>query len=112
MPRQNKSRNADYWPSERQGYSDVRPQVSYANASSETLVEPKRARGLSPRAEALIADCIMAGGAAWFLHRAVLIGGFNALSIVGLIPPGPLETTAIGALIWLHAQWRRAVTIR
>jgi len=28
-----------------------------------------------------------------------------------LLTPGPLEVSAIGLLVWLHAKWRRSVRI-
>jgi hypothetical protein len=27
-----------------------------------------------------------------------------------LMPAGPLELTALGLLVWLHAKWRRSVS--
>lgn|SRR5512146_3103200 len=29
-----------------------------------------------------------------------------------LVTPGPLELSAIGVLIWLHAKWRKSVRLR
>jgi hypothetical protein len=29
-----------------------------------------------------------------------------------LMTPGPLELSAIGLLIWIHAKWRRSVRVR
>ena len=49
---------------------------------------------------------VAAGGVIW----GVQVGTINLLVPATLmLTPGPLETCAIGILIWLHAKWRRSV---
>jgi len=49
------------------------------------------------------------GGAIW----AAKVETIQISNIVHLLlTPGPLEISAIGLLIWLHAKWRRSVTLK
>ena len=109
MPEKGSS-SRELWPAERQGYSESRPHVAYANVREDTPIAiPQRKSWFSPLAEARIADCIMGGGLIWFVHNATSQGGgTSAFVIVGIMPPGPLEIMAIGALVWLHAKWRQS----
>jgi hypothetical protein len=53
-----------------------------------------------------------AGGLIWAVYHGTyqvndIAQGFTAV----YLKSGPLELTAIGILIWLHAKWRRATHI-
>lgn len=37
---------------------------------------------------------------------------FTGLPPSVIFPPGPLETCAVGILIWIHAKWRGSVQTR
>lgn len=65
---------------------------------------------MSTRAETRIGSLIAVVGVIWAAKLNTL--NFTALPRAMLFPPGPLETCAIGILIWLHAKWRRSVKER
>ena len=62
-----------------------------------------------PATEAHFGLVVFGGGLAWAtqIHTIQFSNIFRLL-----LTPGPLEISAIGALIWLHAKWRRSVRIR
>ena len=52
---------------------------------------------------------IFGGGAIWAAKvETIQISNFLHL----LLTPGPLELSATGVLIWLHAKWRRSVRVK
>jgi hypothetical protein len=102
--------NRNYWPVERQGYSNV-PRPAYAAVTTNTSALPPRHRRIAIRTEGRIAGLIMLTGIVWIARTLIGQESLSALRILGLLPPGPLEITGIGALIWLHAQWRRSVNL-
>ncbi|HEU5452418.1 MAG TPA: hypothetical protein VFU76_10550 [Terriglobales bacterium] len=65
---------------------------------------------MSTRAEARIGSIVAGLGLIW--AAKVNTYNFTALPPAVLFPPGPLETSAIGILIWLHAKWRNSVKLR
>ena len=102
--------NRNCWPVERQGYSDV-PRPAYAAATTGAPPLPPLHRRMAIRTERRIAGLIMLAGIVWIARTLIGQESLSALRILGLLPPGPLEITGIGALIWLHAQWRRSVNL-
>ncbi len=42
----------------------------------------------------------------------VVTAHFVGIAQISLLPPGPAEVCAIGALVWLHAKWRQAMDKR
>jgi hypothetical protein len=59
--------------------------------------------------EEKIASLIAAAGVIW----AVRVAANSMLPAYAMeITVGPLETCAIGILIWLHAKWRRTLKAR
>jgi hypothetical protein len=56
--------------------------------------------------EARIGSLVAAAGVIWTAHAAT--HSFTSLSQL-FLPVGPLELCAVGALIWLHAKWRRSL---
>jgi hypothetical protein len=60
--------------------------------------------------EARIGSLIAAGGIGWAAYHATsLPDPVQGLSLLYL-KTGPLETCAIGILIWLHAKYRRSTS--
>ncbi len=108
MGSRHRSNRQDFWPVERQGYSDA-PRVAYAAARVETA--PGRARtGLSAKSEARAGTIIAVLGIIWAVHAALAQTTDISIGAVWLLPRGPLELAAIGGLVWLHAKWRRWAT--
>ena len=96
----------DIWPHEREGYSEV-VTPAYAPAAK---VESRRSYPTTAKTEERIGS-IVAGIGVILLVRAVT-GNLSDVMHLAMLPPGPLETCAIGILIWLHAKWRRATQVR
>jgi len=62
-----------------------------------------------PATEARLGLITFGGGAIW----AAKVETIQISNIVHLLlTPGPLEISAIGLLVWLHAKWRKSVRIR
>jgi hypothetical protein len=99
----------DFWPAEREGYSDT-PRAAYATVAPSTPPEPARQR-MSIRTESRIGALIMVVGLIWFAYSTLTQPGFLMLASMLLPPNGPVAVTGIGVLIWLHAKWRRSVTV-
>ena len=59
--------------------------------------------------EERLGSLIAAGGLIW----TVRVGTQDLASLwqLTVAPPSPLEICAIGILLWLHAKWRRSVTL-
>jgi hypothetical protein len=59
------------------------------------------------RTETNLGSVLVLGGGFWaaFHIRQYLL---NLAPL--LMPTGPLELTALGLLVWLHAKWRRSVS--
>ncbi len=94
----------DFWPAERQGYSDVR-RISYAPISATTLPAPHRT--LPIETQERVSTLIVVAGMIAAAHA--MISGLSGLLRFHLFPPGPLEICALGVIVWLHAKWRRMV---
>ena len=59
--------------------------------------------------EERLGSLIAAGGLIWAVRQ-----GTQDLATIWKLtvaPPGPLEICAIGILVWLHAKWRRSITL-
>lgn len=94
----------DLWPSERQGYSDVR-RIAYAPISETALPAPHRT--LPIETQERVSTLIVVAGMIAAAHA--IVSGLSGLLRFHLFPPGPLEICALGVLVWLHAKWRRMV---
>ncbi len=101
-------RGQDMWPEEREGYSQA-PPVAYApvrlagSASSDVGIWVRRGEQLG--------SFISGMGMIWTAY-AFFNHSTQAAAWLGVFPPGPLECTCTGVLIWLVAKWRRAVSRR
>ncbi len=98
-------RPADQWPAEREGYSGKIPIVYAGLGRTPAAAKPQRWLRLEERFGSL-----MAGGGIIWTSQAVT-NHFAGLSQINLLPPGPLETCALGVLVWLHAKWRRSLRV-
>ncbi len=68
----------------------------------------KKNEGFKTRSEERLGLVVLLAAAAWgiqLLYNGTAI--FQGLTLV----PGPVHVAGVGALIWLHAKWRRAVRI-
>jgi hypothetical protein len=101
-----KHTNKDYWPEERQGYADVR-RIAYAPVKATPW--PKQRRRLAIDTQERLSMLIVVAGMIAAAHAA--ISNFSGNWDWHLFPPGALGICAIGALIWLHAKWRRLVKL-
>jgi hypothetical protein len=98
----------DFWPAERQGYSQAN-QVAYVAVPVESPVSRKRHINLT-RLEQHLGSLISVVGLIWGVQVATR--DFAAFTRIDLYSPGPLEIVGLGILIWLHAKWRRSVQLK
>jgi hypothetical protein len=87
---------------DREGYRGHHGQIRARSISSS-------ARGFRIRTQERLGCLISAAGVIWAVNEATK--DFAGLWKFSVLPPGPLEVCAIGILIWLHAKWRRSLTI-
>ena len=99
------ARSGDQWPAEREGYEGKIPIVYAGLGHAAATAKPQRWLRLEERFGSL-----MAGGGIIWTSQAVT-NHFAGLTQINLLPPGPLETCAIGVLVWLHAKWRRSLRV-
>jgi hypothetical protein len=99
-------RNAspDFWPAERQGYSQAN-QIAYV---AVPVASPSKSSSLT-RIEQRLGSLITVVGLIWAVQVATR--DFAAFTRIDLYSPGPLEIVGLGILIWLHARWRRSVRL-
>jgi len=88
--------------SEREGYRGHHGDVPANKPSGGEL--------LRVRTEERLGSLISAVGVIWTVQDATK--DLAGLWRFNILPPGPVEVCAIGILIWLHAKWRRSVTIK
>ena len=62
-----------------------------------------------PITEARLGLITFGGGLIW-TTKVETIQISNVLHL--LLTPGPLELSAVGLLIWLHAKWRKSVRLK
>lgn len=65
---------------------------------------------MTTRNEGRIGSIIAGLGLIW----AVKVNTYNFTTPppAVLLPAGPLETCAIGILIWIHSKWRKSVNLK
>lgn len=96
------------WDAGREGYQQ-KP-VGYAAGapaakSAATLAAEKTLASI--RLEERLGSLVAGGGIVWMVYVAT--HDYTNLWRLQFSPPGPLETAALGILIWLHAKWRRSM---
>jgi hypothetical protein len=96
------------WDAGREGYQQppvrhaagVPMQKNRASVAAEnTLARIRR--------EERLGSLVAAAGTIWTVYVATY--NYTNLWRLQFSPPGPLETAALGILIWLHAKWRRSL---
>ncbi len=65
---------------------------------------------MDTRWESRIGSLVAAAGVVWSVKIATQ--GFTGLSSLVHPTGGPLETCALGIVLWLHAKWRTSVRPR
>jgi hypothetical protein len=96
------------WDAGREGYQQA--PVQYAagvttQKSSATIAAEKTLASILR--EERLGSLVAAAGTIWTVYVAT--HDYTNLWRLQFSPPGPLETSALGILIWLHAKWRRAM---
>ncbi|HEV2487127.1 MAG TPA: hypothetical protein VGT08_16480 [Terracidiphilus sp.] len=96
------------WDAGREGYQQQ--PTSYAAgapaAKSAATIEAEKTLA-SIRLEERLGSLVAAAGTIWIVYVAT--HDYTNLWRLQFSPPGPLETAALGILIWLHAKWRRSM---
>lgn len=67
---------------------------------------------MRPWLEEKLGCLVAAAGVVWAVYHGTyqahdVLQGFTAV----YLKTGPLETSGIGILLWLHAKWRKAASI-
>src|SRR5437879_1595570 len=103
-PREREGYEVNYGPGRhRVGYN-----VGYDGAHGTKGIEFERS-WKRPATEARLGLLVFGGGAIW----ATKVQTIEIANIFHLLmTPGPLELSAIGLLVWLHAKWRSSVRVR
>jgi hypothetical protein len=104
-------------PPEREGYEiDYGGRLQRVSYTAGSPLPKGRAELESwwkrPATEARLGLLVFGGGMIWATKVQVIQTVQFANLFQLLMKPGPLETAAIGLLMWLHAKWRRAVRVR
>ena len=96
------------WDAGREGYQQT--PVRYAagaamqKSPSTVAIESTLAK---IRREEQLGSLVAAAGTIWTVY--VGTHDYTSLWRLQFSPPGPLETAALGIVIWLHAKWRRSL---
>lgn len=106
----NYSQNNDPgWDRSREGYLDLPQKPVYAPVSKPSVKKADQSPFLSISAEENLGSLIAAGGMIWGAYVAAT--HFNGVFSLELVPAGPIESCALGILVWLHAKWRRSTKV-
>ena len=107
MPTVEKSNYID-WDAGREGYQQqpVHNSAGVPMAKSAASIAAEKTLA-SIRREELLGSLVAGGGIVWIVYVAT--HDYTDLWRLQFSPPGPLETSALGILIWLHAKWRRSM---
>lgn len=97
------------WDQGREGYLQSRPVNTTVVTKAQSAAVALDRKLASIRREERFGSLIAAAGVIWAVYVATQ--DYNSLWHVGINPPGPLETCALGILAWLHAKWRRSVKV-
>ena len=96
-------RESDFWPEHAE--RGVPQQHIHVRSSSNSWLWNVL---FSPRTETRVGSLTAAAGLIMAAHSGTV--QLSSLATF-TFPPGPLETCAIGLLVWIHAKWRRATRL-
>ncbi|HZC22464.1 MAG TPA: hypothetical protein VE866_03930 [Candidatus Binatia bacterium] len=96
------------WDAGREGYQQqpARYAAGAPAAKSAATIEAEKTLA-SIRLEERLGSIVAAAGTIWIVYVAT--HDYTNLWRLQFSPPGPLETAALGIVIWLHAKWRRSM---
>jgi len=96
------------WDAGREGYlqTPVRSSAGVPAQKSQASVAAENTLAKIRREERL-GSLVAAAGTIWTVYVAT--HDYTNLWRLQFSPPGPLETSALGVVIWLHAKWRRSL---
>jgi hypothetical protein len=97
------------WDRGREGYLDLPQKPVYAAVAKPAQKRKGQEPLLTISTEVRLASLIAAGGMIWGAYAATV--HFTGVVSLDLIPPGPIEVSALGILIWLHAKWRHSTKV-
>jgi hypothetical protein len=103
--------HGDYteWEHHREGYLTSPPKPTYLSVPKPVSRPTGQRHFLSIRAEERLGSLLAGAGAIWAAYVATV--DYNSLWQMRILPPGPVEVCALGVLVWLHAKWRRSMTV-
>jgi hypothetical protein len=94
------------WPQERIGYTHETT-VAYAPGDTQKMAKLNLTAGRKIGLERRIGGVLLTAGALWGGYEAV----HNATLMALLQDIGPLEISAAGLLLRLHAKWQRSTKL-
>lgn len=107
MPTVEKNNYID-WDAGREGYQPQPTRYAAGAPTAKSAASIAAEKNLaSIRLEERLGSLVAAAGTIWIVYVAT--HDYTNLWRLQFSPPGPLETAALGILIWLHAKWRRSM---
>ena len=107
----NAQKDAAFWPTEREGYTEtIRPAYVPGPPTTKIISTKKSGIGLSIATQEHLGSLIAGVGLIYSTYT--ITQNVAAVVKIGVWPPGPLETCAIGVILWLTAKWRRATCLK
>jgi hypothetical protein len=96
------------WDAGREGYQQAPVGYAAGAPTSKSAASVAAENSLAEiRREERLGSLMAAAGMIWTVYVAT--HNYTNLWRLQFSPPGPLETAALGILIWLHAKWRRSL---
>jgi hypothetical protein len=96
------------WDAGREGYQQTPVRYAAGAPTSKSAASAAAENTLAKiRREERLGSLVAAAGTIWTVYAVT--HDYTNLWRLQFSPPGPLETAALGILIWLHAKWRRSL---
>lgn len=107
MPTVEKNNYID-WDAGREGYQPQPARYAAGAPTARSAASIQAENTLAKiRLEERLGSLVAGAGIIWTVY--VGTHDYTNLWRLQFSPPGPLETAALGILIWLHAKWRRSM---
>lgn len=107
MPTVEKNNYID-WDAGREGYQQQPARYAAGAPTAKSAASIAAENALAKiRLEERLGSLVAGGGIIWIVYVAT--HDYTNLWRLQFSPPGPLETAALGILVWLHAKWRRSM---